>query len=51
MLDVNRIRKVSHITDMIRKKLLARGFDENRIINNRGLIGATIDEMLDYLDN
>ena len=30
----------------IRNKLLIRGFKEHRLTNNRGLIGATIDEVI-----
>jgi hypothetical protein len=30
----------------IRNKLLMRGFDNETLINNRGLIGATIDEVI-----
>ena len=30
----------------IRNKLLMRGFKEHRLTNNRGLIGATIDEVI-----
>lgn len=32
--------------DKIKHKLMARGFDKDRILNNRGLIGATIDEVI-----
>ena len=30
----------------IRNKLLMRGFPNKKLINNRGLIGATIDEVI-----
>ena len=30
----------------IRNKLLMRGFPNDKLINNRGLIGATIDEVI-----
>lgn len=30
----------------IRNKLLMRGFPNEKIINNRGLVGATIDEVI-----
>ena len=30
----------------IRNKLLMRGFPNNKLLNNRGLIGATIDEVI-----
>lgn len=30
----------------IRNKLLMRGFPNEKLINNRGLIGATIDEVI-----
>ncbi len=32
--------------DKIRQKLLMRGFTEKQIFNNRGLIGATLDETI-----
>ena len=35
-----------NIEEKVKLKLLARGFDKNTQLNNRGLIGATIDETI-----
>ena len=35
-----------NIEEKVKLNLLARGFDEDRQLNNRGLIGATIDETI-----
>lgn len=32
--------------DKIKNKLLMRGFPNEKLLNNRGLIGATIDEVI-----
>ena len=32
--------------DKIKNKLLMRGFPNDKLLNNRGLIGATIDEVI-----
>lgn len=36
---------------IIKEKLLVRGFSEKQLLNNRGLIGATIDETEEILLN
>ena len=35
-----------NIEEKVKMKLLKRGFDNNTQLNNRGLIGATIDETI-----
>ena len=35
-----------NIEEKVKMNLLARGFDNNTQLNNRGLIGATIDETI-----
>ncbi len=49
-IDINRQRKISFTQSIITGKLLKRGFSKDRITNNRGLIGATIDETMEYLE-
>jgi len=39
------------IDKIVKDKLLSRGFTEERQLNNRGLIGATIDETIDAVIN
>ena len=34
------------VEDYIKQKLIMRGFSENQLLNNRGLIGATIEELV-----
>jgi hypothetical protein len=34
---------------IINDKLLERGFSEKILLNNRGLIGATVSEMIQYV--
>lgn len=39
------------IEKTVKSKLLSRGFSEKKQLNNRGLIGATIDETIDAVIN
>jgi hypothetical protein len=39
--------KVEDIESKVKERLLIRGFSSNRILNNVGLVSATIDETID----
>ena len=38
-------KNIMDLENKIKQKLIIRGFTEKQLLNNRGLIGATIDEV------
>lgn len=47
--DAEEKKTIMEIENIVKQNLLSRGFTEKQLLNNRGLIGATVDEVVKLL--